>query len=150
MEKDALIETEIKNYEQKFRRIIGYDVVMSFVWFQYFQMRLQYHASHLEEPTFLEALWQASTNPTILGIIFSILSVWIGISGLRIVQQGKELKRMRTGIAFLLTMWWGIFLVLEVVTLGIYALNLGSLSSGLDIVIDLLQTIFDPIINAFR
>ena len=150
MERETLIETEVKNYENRFKRIIGYDVVMSLVWFQYFQMRLQYHATHLEDPNFLDALWRVSTNPTIIGIILSTISVWICFSGLRILQQGKELGRIRSGTAFLLTLWWGIFLILELVTLGIYALNLGNLSSGMDIVIDLLQTIFDPIINAFR
>jgi len=150
MERDALIEIEVKNYEQKFKRIIGYDVVVSLVWFQYFQMRLQYHATHLEDPNFLDALWRASTNPTIIGIIISVISVWIGISGLRIIQQGKELQRIRFGTAFIFTLWWGIFLILELVTLGVYALNLGSLSSGLDVVMDLIQSIIDPIINSFR
>jgi len=144
------METEITNYERKFKRIIGYDVVMSIVWFQYFQMRLQYHASHLDDPNFFDALWRTSTNPTVIGIILSVVSVWICFSGLKILQEGKELQRIRSGTAFLLTIWWGVFLVLELVALVISAINLSHLTSGLDIIIDLVQTIIDPIIDAFR
>ena len=145
----SFMETEIMIYDSRFKRIIGYDVVMSVIWFQYFQMRLQFHASQIEDPNFFDTLWHASINPTIIGITISVISIWICYSGLKILRQGKELQRIRSGTAFLLTMWWGVFLILELATLAIYALNLGNLSTGVDIIIDLIQSIIDPIINAF-
>jgi len=147
MENIMTMETKVTNYERKFKRIIGYDVVMSIIWFQYFQMRLQFHASHLYEPGFFEVLWLSSTNPTLIGIIISALSVWICFSGLKIVQKGKVLNKIRAATAFSLTIWWGVFLLLELVTLVIYAVSIRNLSSGLDVFAGLFRTIIESFVS---
>ena len=142
----SLENTKITNYERKFRRIIGYDVVVSIAWFQYFQMRLQYHSANLYEPSFWEVLWTAQINPTLIGIIMSSLSAWICFSGLKIIKEGKELKKIRSGTAFSLTLWWGIFLPIELVTLAIYAITIRNLSSGWDVVARIFRTIIESFI----
>jgi len=144
------LDLQIENYETRFKKIVGFDVVLSIIWFQYFQMRLQHHSEQLGEASFLDALWSSMINPTVIGIILSSLSVWICITGLRIIREGRALGQIRLGTTVLLSLWWGVFLILESGGLVVSAVNIGHLTTGLDIIMDLVQTVMDAVMDAFR
>jgi len=144
-----ILDLQIENYEQRFKKLVGFDVVLSLIWFQYFQMRQQYHAEQLYNSNFLRVLWQAMINPTIIGIVLSSLSVLVCYRGLKLIKEGRKLGKMQKATAFGLTLWWGVFGVMEIITLAIYVVTIRNLTTGLDVIGNLIQTIIDAFRDAF-
>jgi len=140
---------EISNYNQKLKKIIGIDVVISIVWFQYLQFRLQYHSSYFYEAGFMEIFWAATTNPTIIGIFISFASIFVCYYGLKVINEGRKLNQIKPLTSIMFTLWWGIFLPLELVTLVVYFLNITNLTTGLEVFYDLIQIVSDALREAF-
>lgn len=142
-------EMELEIYERRFKQIIGFDVVLSIIWFQYFQLRFHYHSDLLNEPNLLETLWSVSTNPTIIGIILSSLSVWICYAGVKIVKEGRRLEKISDLTAYFLYLWWGLFGIIEAGALALYSLNINNLTTGFKVITDIIQTIIDALRDAY-
>ena len=111
-----------ENFNKKLKYLIGLNVIVSFIWLQFFEL------------------------PPIIGIITSSTSLILIITILRQVNYGKENKYISEEIAKILTILWFIFLPLELITFISYAFNAPSLGY----IVEIFSDVFYTISEAFR